>query len=133
MSTSFTMEYLGDHIRIQHPSNYEITPESQEQLWLALGEACENYNCCRVLAESSTPPKRNMTQVDAFRSAGQAAKATKASGKLRLAILFKGYNPDKTTEFFMNSAYNMGVRIEFFSDRNEAVKWLGINDDLTSQ
>lgn len=133
MSTNITMEFLGDHIRIQHPDNYEITPESQEQLWMAIGEACETYNCCRVLAESSTPPKRNMTKVDAFRSAGHAAKATKSSGELRLAILLKGYNPDDTTEFFMNSAYNMGVRIEFFSDRKEAVKWLGINDEPTSQ
>jgi hypothetical protein len=133
LSASFTMEFLGDHIRILHPDNYEITPESQEQLWLTIGEACEHFNCCRVLAESSTPPKRNMTEIDAFRSAGQAAKATKSSGELRLAILFKGYNPDKTTEFFLNSAYNMGIRIEFFSDRKEAAKWLGINDAPISQ
>ena len=121
MSTSFTLEFLGDHIRIQHPIGYEITPESQERLWGAIGEACENSNCWSVLAESSAPPKRNMTQVDAFRSAQQAAKA---SNKLRLAIVLKGYHPDETTKFFMNSAYNMGIRIEFFADRQAAMQWL---------
>jgi len=124
MSTGFTLDFLGNYIRIQHPADYEITPESQQQLWMAIGEACEKYDCWRVLAESPAPPKRNMTQVDAFRSAGQAAKA---SSKLRLAIVLPGYHPDETTQFFMNSAYNKGVRIEFFTDREEAIKWLGID------
>ena len=126
MSTSFTLDFLDDYIRIQHPEDYEITPESQQQLWVAIGEACDKYNCWRVLAESSAPPKRNMSQVDAFRSAGQAAKASR---QLRVALVLQGYCPDETTEFFMNSAYNMGVRIEFFTDREEAMKWLDIDGE----
>jgi hypothetical protein len=121
MSTNFTLDFLGDHIRIQHPDDYEITPESQLQLWHELGEACNKYGCWRVLALSQLPPKRNMSQADALRSATQAAKA---STKLRVAIVLKGYEPDKTTEFFVNSAYKYGVRIEFFADPEEARKWL---------
>ena len=126
MSTSFTLDFLSSYIRIQHPEDYEITPESQQQLWLAIGEACEKYNCWCVLAESPTPPKRNMSQVDAFRSAGQAAKI---SNKLRVALVLPGYNPDETTEFFINAAYNTGVRIELFTNREEAITWLGLDGE----
>ena len=126
MSTSFTLDFQSNYIRIQHPEDYEITPESQQQLWGAIGEACEKYNCWCVLAESPTPPKRNMNQVDAFRSAGQAAKI---SSKLRLALVLQGYNPDETTEFFINAAYNAGVRIELFPDREEAITWLGLDGE----
>jgi hypothetical protein len=126
MSTSFTLDFIDNFICIQHPEDYEITPESQQQLWGAVGEACEKYNCWCVLAESPTPPKRNMTQVDAFRSAGQAAKI---SNKLRVALVLPGYNPDETTEFFINAAYNTGIRIELFTDREEAITWLGLDGE----
>lgn len=127
MSTNFTLQFLGDYIRIQHPDDYEITPESQRKLWGELGKACNKYGCWRVLAESQAPPKRIMSHVDAFRSAGQAAKA---STKLRVAIVLKRYEPDNTTEFFVNSAYKYGVRIEFFTDPEKAKKWLGLESVL---
>jgi hypothetical protein len=126
MSASFTLDFLDNYIRIRHPEGYEIAPESQQLLWEAIGEACEKYNCWCVLAESPTAPKRNMNQVDAFRSAGQAAKI---SNKLRVALILSGYNPDETTEFFINAAYNTGVRIEFFTDREEAITWLGLDGE----
>lgn len=121
MNTSFTLDFVSDYIRIQHPDNYEITPESQQKLWKAIGEACRKYDCRRVLAESRTSPHRRMNQLDAFKSASQAAHA---SSKLRVACLFPGFMPDETTEFFITSAYNRGVRIEFFSEREEALEWL---------
>ena len=121
MSTSFTLDFDDDYIRIRHPDGYEITPESQRQLWSEIGEACRKYNC-RVLAESPAPPLRSMNQLDAFKSAGQAAEA---SSGLRVALYFQGYQADDTTEFFITSAYNRGVRIEFFSSRDEALEWLG--------
>ena len=124
MSTGFSLDFIGNYIRIQHPVDYEITPESQRQLWTAIGEASRKYNCWRVLAESPAPPQRNMNTLDAFRSAGQAANA---SSMLRVACVFPGYSTDETTEFFITAAYNRGVRIEFFSDRNEALYWLGVD------
>jgi hypothetical protein len=132
MSTSFTLNYVSNYIWIQHPADYEITPDSQQQLWLAIGEACEKYRCWRVLAESSAPPQRNMSTQDALKSAGQAAIA---SSELRVACVFPGYITDETTEFFITVAYNRGVRIEFFTNRQEALNWLGVDQaellDLT--
>jgi hypothetical protein len=124
MSTAFTLDFLDTYISVKHPNDYEITSESRQQFWVAVGDACEKYRCWRVLAESPTPPKRNMTKQDALKSALQAAKA---SSNLRVALVFPGYKTDGTTEFFINSAYKAGVRIEFFADREEAIKWLGID------
>lgn len=121
MSTSFTLDFLDDYIRIQLPAGYEITPESRQQFWTAIGEAHKKYNCFRVLAESPAPPIRKMRQTDSLKSALQAAKASR---ELRVAFVFPGYNTDETTEFFITAAYNMGVRIEFFQDRGKAIKWL---------
>lgn len=121
MSTSFTLDFVSDYIRVQHPVDYEITPESQAYLWAEIGEACRKYDCRHVLAESSVPPRRNMNRLDAFKSAGQAANA---SSDLRVAFFFPDYQTDETTEFFITSAYNRGVRVEFFSSREEAVEWL---------
>jgi hypothetical protein len=125
MSTNFTFDFSGDYIRMQLPVDYEITPENRRQFWMAIGEASKKYNCCRVLAESPTPPKRNMRQTDSLKSALEAAKL---SGEFRVAFFFKGYTTDETTEFFINVSYNMGVRIEFFTDRAEAIKWLTFDD-----
>ena len=126
MSADFTFEFAGNYIRMQLPVDYEITPENRRQFWVAIGEACNKYNCCRVLAESPTPPKRNMRQTDSLKSALEAAKVP---GELRVAFFFKGYTTDKTTEFFINVSYNMGVRIEFFADSEEAIKWLTLDDE----
>ena len=79
-----------------------------------------------VLAEAPTPPKRNMNQIDAFKSAVQAAKA---STELRVALVFPGYKTDEITKFFIAAAYNYGVRIEFFSNRDDGLKWLGIDGE----
>jgi hypothetical protein len=125
MSTSFTLDFDSDYIRIRHPVDYEITPESQHELWGAIGEACRKYDCWRVLAESPAPPRRNMNQVDAFKSAGQAANV---SSDLRVACVFPEYKTDEITEFFIKVAYNRGVRIEFFSNRDKALEWLGFGN-----
>ena len=79
-----------------------------------------------MLAVSQAPPKRNMGQIDALRSASQAAKA---STKLRVAIVLKVYEPDKTAKFFVKSAYNHWVWIEFFADLEESRKWLGLDGE----
>ena len=127
MSTNFTLEFVDNYINIQLPADYEITPESRLEFWTAIGEAHKKYHCCRVLAASPTPPKRNMKQSDSLKSALQAAKA---SSELRVAFVFPGYDTDATTEFFINTAHRMGVRIEFFTNREEAIKWLGVDKNM---
>ena len=130
MSASFRLDFASNYIWIQYPANYEITLESQHQLWEALGEACRKYNCHRVLAECPTQLSRNMKRGDAIRLAMQAAKV---SHDLRMACVYPGYKTDEATEFFITIAYKAGVRIEFFAAREDAFKWLGIDGERESR
>ena len=107
-----------------HAEDYEISPESNDKLWKALDKACREYKCLKVFAEGASQ-KRRVTSLDAYKSGTQAAESIPG---LKLAICIYEYTPDETTEFFKNVAYNRGVRIEFFNDKQKALDWLGIKD-----
>ena len=49
---------------------------------------------------------------------------------LAMACFVQGHVPDEQTEFFKTAAMNRGVRVEFFSNREEALRWLGIRPKL---
>jgi hypothetical protein len=123
MGNDFSLEFNGKYIHIIHASDYEITPESNDKLWAELSLACQKYNCRKVLAEGHNQ-KRDLGSMEAFQS-----QASQSIPGLSLAICLQGYAPDETTKFFMNVAYNRGVRIEFFNDKKKALTWLGIKDD----
>jgi hypothetical protein len=42
-----------------------------------------------------------------------------------LACCFYGYTPDQQTQFLKDVAQNRGVRVEFFDNREAALRWLG--------
>jgi hypothetical protein len=124
VSTRFTLDFVRNYLWIQHTADYEITLEGQCQLWAAIGEACAKYHCWRVLAECPTPPRQHLSQSGALKSAMHAAKASR---QLRVACVFPEYEKDEITELLINTAYNMGVRIEYFAEREAAIKWLDVN------
>ncbi len=123
MSTDFTLELRGNYIHVQLPPGYEITPEGTAAQFAAVGEARAKYGCRRVLVEGEAP-KRRMDTTDAFRSGERAARAETG---LSIAFCYAGYEPDELTAFFKNVAHNRGVRVEFFSDRAQALRWLGVD------
>lgn len=122
MSADYSLEYLRDYIHIQHGENFEITPERMEKFWNELAEACEKYDCRRVLAEGIAP-KRKMDMMSAYKS---GTRASQTSPRLTLACCFPGYKTDEITEFFKIVAENRGVRVEFFVRREDALRWLGV-------
>lgn len=124
MSSDFSIEFNGKYIHIMHAPDYEISPESNEKLWNELAEACRKHKCKKALAES-TNQKRKINSMDAFHS---GVKGSESIPGLMLAICIKEYTPDETTKFFINVAYNRGVRIEFFNDKQQALAWLGFKD-----
>ncbi|MBI3562896.1 MAG: hypothetical protein HY080_14395 [Gammaproteobacteria bacterium] len=127
MSMEFTIEYRGDYLYVLVGKSYEITPVSMGMFWPAITQACEQYQCWRVLSEGIITARR-MSTVDAFNSALQAA----SNAQLTLACCFHGYQPDELTEFFKTVAYNRGVRIEFFSNLEQAYRWLGVEQRKVS-
>lgn len=125
MSTDFSLDFNGKYIHIIHAPDYEISPESNEKMWKALSQACRKHKCLKVLAEGPTQ-KRKITSMDAYQSGSQVSESIPG---LKLAICIYEYKTDETTEFFKNVAYNRGVHIEFFNDKQKALAWLGIKDD----
>ena len=127
MSTDFTLEYRGDYLLVTHPPGYEITPEGMRRFWAAIAVASRTYDCRRVLAEGEVV-RRKLKTTDALHSGVQASESVMG---LTMAVCFEGYEPDEMTEFFVNVAANRGARVRFFSDREQAMAWLGVREEAT--
>jgi hypothetical protein len=124
MNKNFTTEFCGEYISVRHAEGFEITSKSAKKVWLTLADECKAHNCRRVLREGA-PSGRNMTWLEVYNSAVQAAKLVPG---IRVAYCFENYTEDELTRFFKIVTSNRGVEIEFFSDRREALRWLGVKD-----
>jgi len=124
MGTDFTLEFNGAYIHVIHPPDYEITLKSLERLWKELAQACQKYNCRKILTES-TQPKRRMDTTDAIESGFQALNAVPG---VKIAICIYEYVPDRTSQFFSDVVHNRGAQIEFFNDKEKALEWLSVQD-----
>jgi hypothetical protein len=123
MSTDFTIEFRLTYLHIQNSLDYEITPEGASRRWTALATACATFNCNRVLWEGKVAARR-LTISEVYNSASQLADI--APG-LKLACYLVDYIPDDLSEFYKQVAFNRGTQIQFFSNREAALKWLGID------
>ncbi len=54
-------------------------------------------------------------------------KASRSVRGLSLACCFYDYTHDKLSDLFKAVAKHGGARVEFFSNRNEALKWLKVD------
>jgi hypothetical protein len=114
--------YRDPYLHITHPDDFVILSEHIDVLWHNLSEACSAHDCRRVLNEGNI----DFSQLRAFDSYSAGFQAGEIEG-LRMACLFPKYQPDEKFEFFQTVASNRGAKIEFFTDRAEALKWLGVD------
>jgi len=121
MSSGFTVEPREGYLYIHLAPGFELTPESMELIWTALGEACREHGLRRVLAEGDNV-RRRLTSMQSFDHARLGARLIPG---LCVACCFRGYVPDDQFRFFRTAAMNRGVRTEFFQDLNAALRWLG--------
>ena len=122
MNTDFTLDFRGTYIHVQHAPDYVITPEGMNRLYQALAKACRHYRCNLVFAEGASI-SRQLNMAEAFESGTQIAWYIAG---LTMACVLEGYKKDELTEFFITVARNRGARVDFFSTREEAFQWLGI-------
>ena len=122
MDLNVRIEFNGEYIELHHPAGFEIEPRTMSEYWALVADACKKHRCSVVLVEAENP-RRRMGTMDAF---GSGIKASEISYTLSLALCFTGYEPDDLSDFFKTVARNRGVRVEFFSDRESALKWLGV-------
>lgn len=122
MGKGFTVEDRGGYIHLLHEPNYEVTRESMGVVWAELSAACNELGCNIVLIEAPSP-KRQMDTTAAFEVATRIAQI--APG-IKVAMLLLDYQTDELTEFFKTVARNRGARVEYFSEKEEALEWLGV-------
>jgi len=122
MNHDFTIEFRGTFLYVLHSPGYVINPESEEAFWMAIIKACKVHKCDRVLREGEGVV-RKMAMVDNYQTAKLVSRITRG---LRVAIFFKDYEPDELSRFFQTAAANRGVAIEYFNDRDSALRWLGV-------
>ncbi len=115
------IERLPTHLLVQHSRDFEFTEEAVHRVWITLAAACQKTNHKRVLWEGEIIA-RPMNIGQLYQAAAQAGKV--ALG-LKLACVFKNFTPDERADFFKSVALRKGAIIQFFSERDAALEWLG--------
>ena len=124
MSTNFTIELRQGYVHVQLEPEFEVTRESMAYLSSSLIAFCKEHNSRQVLSEG-VRPKRQMSTHDVFQTGVDVSKGLIG---VQVACYWEGYQPDELTDLFKSVAHNRGVTFEFFTNRVEALQWLGIAD-----
>ena len=122
MSTDFKLTPHADYVHVALAPGYEIRPEGVTQLMLSVSDVCSRQGKRRVLIEGRVAARR-MGNMDSF---GAGALAGSMLTGVSLACCFYGYAPDDQSRFFRDVAQNRGVRVDFFREREAALRWLGV-------
>lgn len=122
MSTDFKLTPHADYVHVELAPGYEIKPDGTTHLTLAISELCARQGQRRVLIEG-TVVRRSMGTMDSF---GFGSLVGSMLTGMSLACCLYGYTVDQQTQFFRDVAQNRGLRIEFFADRDAALRWLGV-------
>jgi len=122
MSTDFKLTPYADHIHVELAPDYEIKLDGTTQLIVAISELCARQGQRSVLIEG-TVSRRSMGTMDSF---GLGSLLGSMLPGVSLACCFYGYSPDQQTQFFKDVSQNRGVRVEFFGERDAALRWLGV-------
>ena len=125
MSTDFKTSLHADYIHVELAPGYELTPEGNAELILAISDICTRQGQRRVLIEGTVAARRMGTMA----SFGAGSLIGTMLTGMQVACCFYGYRPDQQTQFFKDVAHNRGVRIEFFGDIGAALRWLGVGQN----
>ena len=117
-----TLEPRDGYLHAQLVPGFEITLERMTRLWSDIAGACRRFGVRRVLAEGTVAARR-MTTMESFDNAATAARLVPG---LAMACVVSGHTADQQTEFFKTAGANLGVRVEFFNSRDDALRWLGV-------
>ena len=125
MSTDFKVTLHPQYLQVELAPDYEIRPEGTTQLIMSIADVCSRQGLRRVLIEG-TIGRRSMGTMDSF---GLGSLIGSMLTGTSIACCFYGYDPDGQTRFFMDVSQNRGVRVEFFKERANALRWLGVGQD----
>jgi hypothetical protein len=117
--------FRDGYLHITHPDNFVILPGDLEGLWNNLAEACKMFDCPLVLNEGNIDLSK-LKAFDTYYAGTQAGEID----CLRMACLFTNHQLDEKSEFFKSVAAHRGALVEFFTDRAEALEWLGVSEKV---
>ena len=123
MSTDFKLTPHADYVHVALAPGYELRPDGLAELMRSLADVCSRQGQRRVLIEGTVAARR-MGTMDSF---GAGALAGSMLTGVRIACCFYGYAPDDQSQFFKDVAQNRCVRVDFFNDRDAALRWLGLS------
>ncbi len=122
MTTDFKLTPHADYLHVALAPGYEIRPQGVTELMKSVSDVCARQGQRRVLIEGTVAARR-MATMDSF-AIGTFAGTVLAG--VSLACCFYGCKPGDKSLFFKDVAQNRGVRVEFFGERDEALRWLGV-------
>lgn len=118
----FEVTFRDDHVHVQLGGGATPDPDLPKDYWEALEHICKQHDCKRILVEGTAPK----FEMDAA-SVVEAGQRTAAVPNTWLAFHLDNHEPNEQSELYETIATTKGVRVKFFSDRDEALRWLRSN------
>ena len=122
MSTEFTLTLHPEYVHVLLAPDYEVRPEGTTQLTLAISDVCSRQGQRRVLIEGRIA-RRHMGTLDSFGFGSLMGSMLRGTS---IACCLYGYTTDQQSQLLKDVSGNRGVRLEFFSERQAALRWLGV-------
>lgn len=125
LDRGFGVQFRDDHVHVELGKDFKVEPSNRQDLWNVIGDACERHNTRRVLVEGFLPEgEREVSDVI------DAGQKTATVPHLWLAFAIADFQPSEQTELYEKIAASLGVRVKFFTDRDQALKWLRHNSPV---
>jgi hypothetical protein len=122
LDRGFGVQFRDDHVHVELGKGFKVEPGNRQELWNVIGDACEKHDTRRVLVEGFLPSGERETS-DVI----DAGRKTATVPKLWLAFAVADFQPTAQTELYQTIAASQGVRVKFFTNREQALKWLRHN------
>lgn len=122
MDEIFNIEHRGDYINVRIGKDVQVDEHWQAEYWQRLQAACNEHDTRRVLVEGY-PPQGERTSEEVVEAGQRAATVP----HLWLAFCLKEWEPTVQSELYEAVAASRGVRVKFFTDREQALSWLRAN------
>lgn len=120
MSPYCIVQFRENHFSILISDDYSEGCKSEEEVWKTVGELNKKVKCRKVVARLSTADFPD-TLIEAYNFGAQACYCVPG---IKLAIVCEKH--DDASDFLKIVILNRGGSVEFFSNEEEALRWLGI-------
>ncbi|MEP6705305.1 MAG: hypothetical protein ABJB34_10920 [Acidobacteriota bacterium] len=122
MGMEFEVTFRSDHVHVQLTGESADGGETSRDFWDTVRKVCEGHDCKRILVEGEVPSGDRKPQ-----EVMEAGARTAIVPSLWLAFHLENYRPSELSELYETVAASKGVRVKFFDNSHDALKWLKAN------